>query len=163
MKRLFLIFIVLISIGFQGMAQNIPVPLTATRLYDFLDEMMTDGVITNYQTSVRPYTRTQVVHMLENAQMADTLLNNRQKKDLYFYLNEFALERDTMVNSYLQYTDHRTFNLSLADPQFSYKSNNNTFKMRLRPILGADVSANKKGAILQRWWELNCKWILLIT
>lgn len=152
MKRLFLIFIVLISIGFQGMAQNIPVPLTATRLYDFLDEMMTDGVITNYQTSVRPYTRTQVVHMLENAQMADTLLNNRQKKDLYFYLNEFALERDTMVNSYLQYTDHRTFNLSLADPQFSYKSNNNTFKMRLRPILGADVSANKKGAILQRWW-----------
>ena len=132
-------------------AQNIPVPMSYVRLYDFLDELITDGVLT-HQTAVRPYTRVQVADMLEQAQKADSTLNVRQKKDLAFYLNEFALERDTMVSNYVQYTDHSTYNLSLADPQFSYKAKNNSFKLRLRPILGANVMANKKGAILQRWW-----------
>ena len=45
------------------MAQNIPVPLTQVKLYDFLDELLTDGVIT-HQTAVRPYTRSQVADML---------------------------------------------------------------------------------------------------
>ena len=57
-----------------------------------------------------------------------------------------------MVNNYVQYTDHSTYNLSLADPQFSYRTQNSQFKMRLRPILGANVTVGKKGALLQRWW-----------
>lgn len=137
--------------GLLVIAQNIPVPLTQVKLYDFLDELLTDGVVV-HQTAVRPYSRQQVAEMLMAAQTADSLLNVRQKKDLAFYLNEFALERDTMVSNYVQYTDHSTYNLSLADPQFSYRSKNSMFKMRLRPILGADVTASKKGVLLQRWW-----------
>ena len=137
--------------GLLVIAQNIPVPLTQVKLYDFLDELLTDGVVV-HQTAVRPYSRQQVAEMLVEAQTADSLLNVRQKKDLAFYLNEFALERDTMVSNYVQYTDHSTYNLSLADPQFSYRSKNSMFKMRLRPILGADVTASKKGVLLQRWW-----------
>ena len=137
--------------GLLVIAQNIPVPLTQVKLYDFLDELLTDGVVV-HQTAVRPYSRQQVAKMLVEAQTADSLLNVRQKKDLAFYLNEFALERDTMVSNYVQYTDHSTYNLSLADPQFSYRSKNSMFKMRLRPILGADVTASKKGVLLQRWW-----------
>lgn len=133
------------------MAQNIPVPLTQTRLYDFIDELLTDGIVVR-QTAVRPYTRKQIADMLVEAQAADTLLNRRQQKDLAFYLNEFALEHDTMVDNHVQYTDHSTYNLSLADPQFSYRKADSMFKMRLRPILGADVMANKKGVLLQRWW-----------
>ena len=149
LKRYFLILFLCITSW--SMAQHIPVPLTHTRVYDFLDELITDGVIT-HQTAVKPYTRSQVATMLEQAQWADTLLNKRQKADLYFYLNEFALERDTMVNNYVQYTDHSTFSLSLAEPQFSYKSANDQFKMRLRPILGANMDISQKGVILQRWW-----------
>ena len=137
--------------GLLVIAQNIPVPLTQVKLYDFLDELLTDGVVV-HQTAVRPYSRQQVAQMLVEAQTADSLLNVRQKKDLAFYLNEFALERDTMVSNYVQYTDHSTYNLSLANPQFSYRSKNSMFKMRLRPILGADVTASKKGVLLQRWW-----------
>ena len=83
------------------MAQNIPVPLTQVKLYDFLDELVTDGVLV-HQTAVRPYTRVQVAKMLVEAQAADSLLNTRQKKELAFYLNEYALERDTMVSNYVQ-------------------------------------------------------------
>ncbi len=149
MKKYFLIIVLCVSSW--AMAQNIPVSLSYTRLYDYLDELITDGVIT-HQTAIRPYTRTQVAAMLEQAQQADTLLNMRQKKDLMFYLNEFALERDTMVNNYVQYTDHSTFSLSLADPQFSYKTRDNNFKLRFRPILGGNITASKKGAIFHRWY-----------
>lgn len=150
MKKILTILVILVS-SWHVMGQHIPVPLTQVRLYDFIDELLTDGVIYQ-QTSIRPYTRDQVAEMLLAAQQADSLLNSRQQKDLKFYLNEFALERDTMVDNYVQYTDHNTYNLSLADPQFSYRTKDSTFKMRLRPILGANISASKKGALLQRWW-----------
>ena len=150
MKKLFVILFVMAG-GLLSVAQNIPVPLTQVHIYDFIDELITDGVITQ-QTAVRPYTRKQVANMLTEAQSADSLLNNRQKKDLAFYLNEFALECDTMVNNFVQFTDHSTYNISLADPQFSYRTKDSMFKLRLRPILGADVTASKKGVILHRWY-----------
>ena len=154
MKRGFVALLLVMCGLMFGMAQNIPVPLTQTKLYDYLDELVTDGVI-SVQTAVRPYTRNQVAKMLVDAQTADSLLNLRQKKELAFYLNEFALERDTMVNNFVQYTDHTTYNLSLADPQFSCMTKDKMFKMRLRPILGANILASGKGAILQRWYGVD--------
>ena len=149
MKRYLLV--ILLCVSAWGMAQNIPVPLTQVKLYDFLDELLADGVLV-HQTAVRPYSRKQVATMLLEAQDADSLLNIRQKRDLAFYLNEFALERDTMVSNYVQYTDHSTYNVSLADPQFSYRSKDNMFKMRLRPILGGNFLMSKKGVIFHRWY-----------
>ena len=149
MKRYLLV--ILLCVSAWGMAQNIPVPLTQVKLYDFLDELLADGVLV-HQTAVRPYSRKQVATMLLEAQDADSLLNIRQKRDLAFYLNEYALERDTMVSNYVQYTDHSTYNVSLADPQFSYRSKDNMFKMRLRPILGGNLIMSKKGVIFHRWY-----------
>ena len=151
MKRRLLIVLWIFAALCNISAQNIPVPLTYTRLYDYLDELLTDGIVTA-QSVVRPYTRLQVANLLQQAQDADSLLSTRQKADLAFYLNEFALERDTMVSNFVQYTDHSTFSLSVADPQFSYRSANNMFKLRLRPILGANIAMSKKGALLHRWY-----------
>lgn len=150
MKRLgFSIFLIILCCGLW--AQNIPVALNYTKVYDYIDELITDGIVVN-QTALRPYTRKQIADMLMQAQKADSLLSNRQRNELKFYLNEFALENEMMVDNYIQYTDHRTFSLSLVDPQFSYKSLNNMFKFRIRPILGADITGSKKGVLVQRWW-----------
>lgn len=132
-------------------AQNVPVPLTETRLYDFLDEIATDGVV-SINTAIRPYSRAQVAAILEEAEQRDSLMNQRQRNDLEYYLNVFAMERDTMSEKFVQYTDHQTYNLSLCDPQFSYVTRNKLFKMQIRPILGMDVIASKKGGIIKRWW-----------
>lgn len=137
-------------------AQAIPVPMQYTEVYDYIDELITDGVITR-QTAVRPYTRKQVTDMLVEAQQADSILNRRQKKDLAFYLNVFALERDTISTNFVQYTDRRTFNLSLANPQFSYLTKNKLFKMSIEPILGMDLYGSKKGLIIKRWWGADLK------
>ena len=150
MKRLgFSIFLITLCCGLW--AQNIPVALNYTKVYDYIDELITDGIVVN-QTALRPYTRNQIADMLMQAQKADSLLSDRQRNELKFYLNEFALENEMMVDNYIQYTDHRTFSLSLVDPQFSYKSLNNMFKFRIRPILGADITGSKKGVLVQRWW-----------
>ena len=141
----------MLGLGLLSMAQNIPVPLTQTRLYDFIDELLTDGVVVR-QSAVRPYNRKQVADILLQAQAADSLLNARQKKDLTFYLNEFALERDTMISNFVQFTDHSTYCLSVADPQFSYRTADSMFKMRIRPILGGNIMGSKKGAIFHRWY-----------
>ena len=151
MRRTIVLLICMMLGVMHSMAQHIPVPLTQTKLYDYLDELASDGVI-SIQTAIRPYTRDQVAHMLLMAQDADSLLNIRQKKELAYYLNEFALECDTMVNNYVQYTDHATYNLSVADPQFSFMTRDKNFKLRLRPILGMNIIAGHKGAILQRWY-----------
>ena len=150
MRKLGIILIVL-GYGLSVLAQQIPVPLTQVKLYDFIDELLSEGVIV-HQTAIRPYTRKQVANMLLEAQTSDSLLSIRQQKELAFYLNEFALERDTMVNNYVQFTDHSTYNVSLADPQFSYRSKDSMFKMRFRPILGGNIIGSKKGAIFHRWY-----------
>ena len=147
----FILLLVLSLASLCVSAQNIPVPLEYTRIYDYLDELATDGVI-QLDEAVRPFTRRQVAQMLVTAQERDSLLNRRQREDLAFYINEFAMERDTMREGFVQYTDHRTYNLSLCDPQFSYMTGNKMFKMQIRPLLGMDVYASKKGAIFKRWY-----------
>ena len=150
MKRLWSI-VLLIGISLPFFGQAIPVSRQYTQVYDFVDELIVDGIITR-QTAVQPYTRGQIAAMLVEAQSKDSLLNSRQQKDLQFYLNAFALERDTMMRNFVQYSDSRTYNLSLANPQFSYMTKNKLFKMTIEPILGMDLYASKKGAIIKRWW-----------
>lgn len=146
-----LIVITLLLSVQSAVAQAIPMSRDYTQVYEFVDELILDGVITRQQI-VQPYTRGQIAQMLTEAAAKDSLLDKRQRKDLDFYLNVFALERDTMRNSYVQYTDHRTYNLSLGSPQFSYMTKNKLFKMSIEPILGMDLYASKKGAIIKRWW-----------
>ncbi len=132
-------------------AQSIPESLQYTEIYDYLDELITEGVIM-HQTAVRPYTRKQIADMLDEATVADSLLNRRQRQDLAFYRNVYVLERDTMMRNYVQYSDNRTYNLSLANPQFSYMTKNKLFKMTIEPILGMELYWSKKGMIIERWW-----------
>lgn len=141
-----------------GRAQDIPVPLNYTQIYDYLDDLLTDGIIV-HQTAVRPYSRGQVAAMLMEAQERDLLMSKQQRDNLSFYLDVFALERDTVpgAHRYVQYTDHQTFDLSLANVQFSYLTKNKVFKMSLEPLLGAEVYGSKKGAILKRWYGLDLK------
>ena len=131
--------------------QSMPVSMDYTEVYDFVDELLMDGYVC-HQTAVRPYTRTQIAAMLVEAQASDSLMDKRQRKALAYYLDVFALERDTMVSRYVQYTDRRTFSLSLANPQFSYMSKNKLFKMSIEPILGMDLYGSRKGAIIKRWY-----------
>lgn len=139
------------------MAQRIPQALEYTEIYDFLEELTTDGVI-NTNAAIKPYTRDYIAARLREAQAKDSLLNKRQKEDLQFYMQDYALELDT-IPTYYSYghrhvTQWRTkvSNLNLADPSLHILTKDKIFKMRVRPILGMDLYYNKRGALTHRWY-----------
>ena len=138
-------------------AQAIPEALEYTEVYDFLDELATDGLI-DLTEAVRPYSRMQIAGMLRTAQDKDSLLSRRQREDLQFYMQDYALELDTLPVYYSYGYRHKTqwitpvSNLSLADPSLHILTPNKVFKMRVRPILGMDLYVSKKGAITKRWY-----------
>ncbi len=160
MRRIqYIAFVVAIALSSSIHAQNIPVALEYTEIYSFIEELATDGILNNVTEAVKPYSRKQIALMLKEAAGKDSLLNKRQRQDLDFYMQDFALELDTIPDYRLyghknvcQWTDRSTFNLSLVEPSFHYKSKNNKFKFVLKPILGMHLYASKKGLITKRWY-----------
>lgn len=170
MKRIWGILVMTLTLSWSSLccqAQAVPVPLTETGLYDFLDELITDGVI-SHQTAVRPYMRNQVADMLMEAMAAEPLLSKRQRQDLLFYMEDFALELDTLPDYSFYGIDNKAqyrrltgqslgkdgskparadFNLSLVDPAFHLKTADNRFKLAIHPILGMDLDYNKHGLV----------------
>ena len=138
-------------------AQRIPEALEYTEIYDFIEELSTDGIILT-NSVVRPYTRDAIAHMLIEAQSKDSLLSPRQRDDLQFYMQDYALEQDTLPTYYSYGHRHVTqwitpiSNLSLADPSLHMLTRDKIFKMRIHPILGMDLYAAKKGMITHRWY-----------
>jgi hypothetical protein len=78
-------------------AQRIPQALEYTEIYDFIEELTTDGVIQS-NAAIKPYSRNYIAHLLLQAHQNDSLLNKRQKEDLHFYMQDYALELDTIPN-----------------------------------------------------------------
>lgn len=138
-------------------AQRIPQAIEYSEIYDFIEELTTDGVISS-NAAIKPYTRDAIARMLAEAQSKDSLLNKIQKDDLQFYMQDYALELDTLPVYYSYGHRHVTqwitpvSNLSLADPSLHILTKNKIFKMRIRPILGMDIYAGKKGMITKRWY-----------
>ena len=148
MKKILVSFLILLSTAVV-VAQDIPENIAYTQIYDFIDELAIDKVI-SINSVVKPYSRNFIAQKLVEAQAKDSVLTKRQKADLKFYLNDYALERDTVPTNRVSATDSKTFNLSLLQPAFHYYSP--TFKARITPILGMDILANQKGAITKRWF-----------
>lgn len=138
-------------------AQRIPEAIEYTEIYDFLEELTTDGVISS-NAAIKPYTRDHIAALLLEAQAKDSLLNKRQREDLQFYMQDYVLEMDTLPTYYSYGHRHVTqwttpiSNLSLADPSLHMLTKDKVFKMRIRPILGMDLSYNTKGLLMHRWF-----------
>lgn len=155
MRNKLLAILLLCALGVS--AQRIPEAIEYTEIYDFLEELTTDGVIRS-NAAIKPYTRDAIARMLAEAQSKDSLLNKRQKDDLQFYMQDYALELDTLPTYYSYGHRHVTqwitkvSNLSLADPSLHILTKDKIFKMRVRPILGMDLSYNTKGLLMHRWY-----------
>ena len=117
------------------LAQRIPEMIEYTEVYDFIEELTTDGVIRS-NAAIKPYTRDYIARLLAEAASKDSLLNKRQKEDLQFYMQDYALELDTLPTYYSYGHRHVTqwktevSNLNLADPSLHILTKDKVFKMR---------------------------------
>ncbi len=149
MRKILLVIHIFCVLGLY--AQENPQNIQYTRIYDFVDELANNKVI-DINSHIKPYSRHLIAEKLLEAQAKDSLLNERQKKELTFFLNDYALECDTVPTGYVKWTDGNKFTLSLFQPAFSYRQENNNFKMRVVPYLGMDIYTNKKGSIIHRYY-----------
>ena len=81
-----------------------PEYLGYTQVYDFIDELA-DMRIISVSSVVKPYDRNQIAVWLMEAAAADSLLSVRQRKELRFYLNDFALECEGMYDGLVQWSN----------------------------------------------------------
>jgi len=134
-------------------AQHIPQHISYTRIYDFLDELANDGFI-ELNSAIKPYSRMFITQRLLEAKAQAENLNRRQRQELVFFLNDFALERGKLPeNEWIDFdwivAEGRT-KLSLFQPGIFYNDGN--FRARMTPILGMHIMRNGKGDMTQRWF-----------
>lgn len=151
MKKIKLLFLCMLSsVSFLMNAQ-----VQSTQyaiIYDFLDEMAADHII-QLNSIVRPYSRQYIASKLLEINHSVEALNKRQKTDLDFFLNDYALELGKMPKAYYSIVSNPKFQIDVLNPSLSYRDSNLT--MRIRPILGMDIWSNSKGQLTKRWYGAN--------
>ncbi|MEI6753125.1 MAG: capsule assembly Wzi family protein [Paludibacter sp.] len=144
-KLLFLIAGLIVSVIIS--AQDIPEHISYTRIYDFLDELATDGIF-ELNSVAKPYSRSFIAGKLVEAENNKSL-NTRQRKELRFFKNEFALELKRLPDNFLEFR-YKTSTLALLQPAYNYQDT--SFRARITPILGMHVTVNGNGAFTKRWY-----------
>jgi hypothetical protein len=93
MKRLTRIIPLLFLIALPELlqAQEVPHPINNTGVYEFLDELASLQLI-DLNTAVKPYSRLYIANRLREADGKREELNQRQQKELDFYLMDFGKE-----------------------------------------------------------------------
>ena len=104
-------FIIFLFLPISFLAQNIPQHISYYRIYDFIDELAIDKIIEINSVS-KPYNRDFIAKKLAEAQTKDSLLTKRQRTDLKFFLNDYAIELDTLPKSYVHWTNKKSFDLA---------------------------------------------------
>jgi len=132
-------------------AQDIPEHISYTRIYDYLDELATDGII-ELNSVAKPYSRSFIAEKLLEAQTHKDL-NKRQLEELRFFLNEFALEQDKLPDSKLNLIKNEQLNVAFIQPAFNYRDA--MFRARITPLLGMDISYNGNGTLTKRWYGVD--------
>jgi len=141
--------VLLISVSFSISAQDIPEHVSYTRIYDYLDELATDNII-ELNSVVKPYARIFIAQKLLQAQKQKEKLNKRQRDELSFFLNEFALEQDKLPTTMLTISKNDELTFAGIQPAFTYRDS--LFRAKIIPLLGMDITKNSNGTITKRWY-----------
>ena len=182
-----LIFSFILSFG-----QVVNEDISNTAIYDFLDELATLKVIT-LNSVIKPYSRSYIAGKLLEAKRLDDLairdaqngnpgpdaklrLNNRQRKELMFYLQDFQLEKSNEhmagensgsangnppdSGSFAKGYDHQLKAVSanvkglvLAWNPLGFHYQDKLLTLSLRPIIGYTYMAgNNNQSVYHRWW-----------
>jgi len=155
MKRILPFLLLLFSINLA--AQDIPEHISYTRIYDYLDELATNRII-ELNSAVKPYSRMFIAQRLLEAQQHKNELNKRQRDELKFFLNEFALEQDKLPDTQLNLVRNNELTLAFIQPAFNYRDS--LFRARITPILGMNVMVNANGTIIKRWYGADFQTML---
>jgi hypothetical protein len=146
---MFRFFILILLFPWMLFSQSVPEHISNRQLYDFLDELAGDHLI-SLVSVVKPYARSVIAEKLEEADKQRENLSRRQQWELDRYLNEFALERDRPMQSSFSLIDRdTTFLWSIFPPAMTYRDS--LFRFYLVPVLGSQYYVNENGTLRHTW------------
>lgn len=149
MKNRFFCFLLVIASCFTMQAQDIPQHISYTRIYEFMDELANEGLF-ELNSAIKPYSRAFIAEKLLEAQNQSEKLNRRQKKELKFFLNEYALEQHVLPEGYVDFIHTNQWEVALGQPAIHHNGEN--FRARITPLLGMHIDMNGNGTITKRWY-----------
>ena len=134
------------------LCQEIPHPVNNTGIYEFLDELA-NGKVIEINSVVKPYSRLFISNKLKEADEKRDVLNQRQQKELDFYLMDFGKELSEGFNGSnhlrqgyggqgAQWLKGRKDNKRWD--MFNYKDS--LFSITVNPIFGGEVFNNSSGS-----------------
>ncbi len=133
--------------------QAVPEHISNRPLYDFLDELASDHVIT-LSSAVKPYSRTFIAEKLEEAYSKKEKLTQRQLHEVEMYLTDFAPELQNGIKSRLALIKRdSTFIWSILPPVMNYRDS--LFRFSLKPVYGIHYYTNENGNIRHTWGGLS--------
>jgi len=132
---LFAIFILFYIPASKG--QEVFHHISNSSLYNFLDEMANSQLI-DLNTAIKPYSRSFIASKLHELEKQKEHLNERQNRDLVFFLKDFNKELKPEKDF------NKRFDI------FYYKDSLFTFS--INPILGIQYWTNKNGTATH-WWN----------
>lgn len=149
-----IIFTILVYVA---KAQTVPVHITETHLYDFIDELANDGYI-EINSAVKPYSKKQVYLWLSATSNKEGL-SKRQQSQIDFYLKEYGLQSSDSLNNRangkLNLISKWTSKSSLQLDQLSYIYKDKNFTFAVKPIWGIDYRTNDSGSVRHFWGGLG--------
>ena len=151
MKRVIIIFS-FICLGYTTFAQHIPEHISYTKIYDFIDELSNDGVI-ELTSVVKPYSRAYIAKKLLEAQEQEESLTKRQRKELEFYLSNYALEMNQLPEVMGSVLEKENVAVTLLQPAVYYRDT--LFRAYLAPLLGMQVWAKSGEKVTERWYGVE--------
>ncbi len=153
MKRLSLLLTILMILTITARSQIVYQDLTNTNIYDFIDELANNKIIT-ITSVIKPYPRELIAQKLQQASAPENRarLSKRQQKELDFYLRDFNLELKPSL-SYITknsfFRNKQDFRLPFNPLEFVYKDSIFTFV--IRPVFGVSYVRNENGSAYHRW------------
>lgn len=147
----FLLLAVFISAGVKiSFSQEVYEHVTNYGIYGFLDELAESGII-EINSVVKPYSRTYIAARLKEALIEEDQLNQRQKKDLHFYLNAFKLEIDPLPDFKKVNIFRKKKNLATTINPLGLHYKDTLFAFSIKPIWGIQYYFSEKGSVFHRW------------
>ena len=126
--------------------------LNYQNIYDFLDEMANMGLI-SLNSSVKPYSREFIANNLKEIRLHQDILNNRQKKELSFYLRDYNFELSPGIDYSKEvpgfFKKQKNFGIPLSPLGFVYKDS--LFRIFVRPIWGIKYYYRPDSSVYHRW------------
>ncbi|NOY36687.1 MAG: hypothetical protein GXO83_03840 [Chlorobi bacterium] len=132
----FVLFTCLSALSLPSFTQEVPVHISNTSIYSFLEEMAEEQLI-RISTVTKPWSRLYIAGKLDELQKVREELNPRQLKELDFYLRDYNKELLPGKN-YQKRPD-----------LFYYKDSLFTFSVN--PIGGIRYWSNGNGTVHHRW------------